>query len=201
MRSLYTVLMAASASAMSSAGIDSLVALLDREASKPDVEATVEGIKSGLCRLIRADELALPAVCLETVPGRYARRLLHRNDALGYSVVVMTWGPGQGTPVHDHAGMWCVEGVCAGHIEVQQYELTAREGERFHFEKRNSYHAGIASAGCLIPPYEYHRIENADDLEVAVSIHIYGGDMTRCNVFEAVGGDWYRPSERRLTLD
>ncbi len=26
----------------------------------------------------------------------------------------MTWGPGQGTPLHDHAGIWCVEGVVEG---------------------------------------------------------------------------------------
>ena len=35
----------------------------------------------------------------------------------------MTWGPGQGTPLHDHAGMWCVEGVLEGRIEVARYDL------------------------------------------------------------------------------
>ena len=44
----------------------------------------------------------------------YARRLLHRNDRLGYTAVVMTWAPGQRTPLHDHAGIWCVEGVVEG---------------------------------------------------------------------------------------
>jgi predicted metal-dependent enzyme (double-stranded beta helix superfamily) len=190
-----------SPSAVVQSRIDPLVKLLDEAAALPDVEATTDRIKVGLCKLIRSGEIRLPESVRTAVPGHYARRLLHRNDDLGYSVVVMTWGPGQGTAVHDHAGMWCVEGVWDGHIEVQQYELTARDGDRFRFEPRNSYHAGIASAGCLIPPYEYHRIENSDDRDVAVSIHIYGGDMTRCNVFESVGDGWYRPSEKRLGFD
>ena len=35
----------------------------------------------------------------------------------------MTWGPGQGTPVHDHGGLWCVEGVVEGQIAVTRYDV------------------------------------------------------------------------------
>ena len=35
----------------------------------------------------------------------------------------MTWGPGQRTALHDHAGIWCVEGVMEGEMEVIRYEL------------------------------------------------------------------------------
>ena len=56
-------------------------------------------------------------------------------------------------------------------------ELTGREDGRFRFEKRNSYQAGFGSAGCLIPPHEYHVIANAGDAP-AISIHIYGGDVS-----------------------
>ena len=51
----------------------------------------------------------------------YARRLLHRDPEGRYSAIVMTWGPGQGTAVHDHGGLWCVEGVVDGEIAVTQY--------------------------------------------------------------------------------
>ena len=62
-------------------------------------------------------------------PDGYARRLLHRNDDLGYTAVVMTWGPGQRTPLHDHAGIWCVEGVVSGQMDVTQFDLVDESGD------------------------------------------------------------------------
>ena len=39
----------------------------------------------------------------------------------------MTWGPGQRTALHDHAGIWCVEGVVEGEMAVTRYELLEEE--------------------------------------------------------------------------
>lgn len=178
-----------------------LIELVDEAVELGDTEATVDAIKAELCRMIRGGEIELPNAVLEPLPGRYARRMIHRDGERGYSIVAMTWGPGQATPIHDHSGMWCVEGVWGGSIDVQQYELMERDGARYRFEKRNSYEAGVGSAGCLIPPYEYHRIANPSDRTVAVSLHIYGGDMTACHVFEPEGDGWYRRVERQLSLD
>jgi predicted metal-dependent enzyme (double-stranded beta helix superfamily) len=72
-----------------------------------------------------ARRLRLPARLTESRPDCYARRLLHRDLERGYTAVVMTRGPGQGTPLHDHAGMWRVEGVIEGRIEVARYDPRA----------------------------------------------------------------------------
>ena len=140
---------------------------------------------------------------MSPLPDRYARRLLHRDEERGYSIVAMTWGPCQSTPIHDHAGMWCVEGVCAGTIDVLQFELMEQDGdERYRFEPRNSYMAGIGSAGCLIPPYEYHLISNPCDRSPAVSLHIYGGDMTQWQVFVKEGdSQWHHSVMKPLSFD
>ena len=60
--------------------------------------------------------------------------------------------------------------------------------------------AGTGSAGCLIPPHEYHRIANRS-ADTAISIHIYGGNMDHCAVFEPAGGDWFVRREKPLGLD
>ncbi len=186
---------------MSKTGVTELIALIDAAVQKNDVSETVNAIKADLCRLIRQGQIELQPAFIQPVEGRYARRLLHRNAELGYSVVVMTWGPGQATPIHDHAGMWCVEGVWGGSINVQQYDLSKRDGERFFFTKQNSYEAGVGSAGCLIPPYEYHSISNPCDSNPAVSLHIYGGDMISCNIFEEQADGSYREVCRPLGFD
>ncbi|MEM1438463.1 MAG: cysteine dioxygenase family protein [Pseudomonadota bacterium] len=190
--------------ARGAAGLAPLIALCDEAVALPDTTDVVDRIKSELCRMIRGNAFELPVAVMQPHPDRYARRLLHRDPERGYSIVAMTWGPCQSTPIHDHAGMWCVEGVCAGSIDVLQYELMEQaEDERYRFEPRNSYMAGIGSAGCLIPPYEYHLIANPCDRSPAVSLHIYGGDMDHCHVFvrEDEGSDWHRRVQRALSFD
>src|SRR5262245_37262262 len=185
---------------MSIQGTESLIAMANRAVAHGDVEQIVDELRTGLCSLIRSGTVHLPPEFSHTCSDHYARRLVHRDDARGYSVVAMTWGPGQSTPLHDHGGMWCVEGVWGGSIDVQQYELIECQEDRYRFEKRNTFEAGTGSAGCLIPPHEYHRIANVGD-DTAVSIHIYGGDMTRCSVFEPQTGNWYVRREKALGLD
>lgn len=185
-------------------GLQPLVELVDAAVELDSDSDITEAIKNDLCRMIRTNAFELPVGVMSPRTDRYARRLLHRDAERGYSIVAMTWGACQSTPIHDHAGMWCVEGVCAGTIDVQQFELMETEAanERFRFEPRNSYMAGIGSAGCLIPPYEYHLIANPCDRTPAVSLHIYGGDMNHCHVFVREGEtDWYRRVLRSLSFD
>ena len=186
---------------MAVSGLGELIELVDAAVEKQSVSETVETIKSDLCRLIRSGRIDLPPWLIRQVDGHYARRLLHRDEARHYSIVVMTWGPGQRTPIHDHSGMWCVEGVWGGSIDVQQYELVQAADESFCFEPRNSYEAGVGSAGCLIPPYEYHSISNPSEQRSSVSLHIYGGEMQCCNVFERQSDGTYRRRQRPLGYD
>ncbi|MEM6819371.1 MAG: cysteine dioxygenase family protein [Pseudomonadota bacterium] len=185
-------------------GLKPLVSLIDEAVMLDGESAITEAIKNELCRMIRTNAFELPVGVMSPRTDRYARRLLHRDPERGYSIVAMTWGACQSTPIHDHAGMWCVEGVCAGTIDVQQFELMEHieDEDRYRFEPRNSYMAGIGSAGCLIPPYEYHLIANPCDRSPAVSLHIYGGDMNHCHVFVREGeSDWYRRVMRELSFD
>src|SRR4029077_17861545 len=88
---------------------------------------------------------------------------LHRDESGRYTIVVMTWGPDQKTALHDHAGIWCVECVVDGNMEVAQYDLVGEQGESYRFEQRSRVIAGRGSAGCLIPPFEYHTLAHAPD--------------------------------------
>ena len=134
-------------------------------------------VRNVLCDLVDNRVLALPA-CVHECPGdHYGRRLIHKDQQRGYTVMAMTWGPGQATPIHDHSGMWCVEAVWQGEIE------------------------GVGSAGSLIPPHEYHTIANPSPHSTAVTIHIYSGEMTECCVFRPIEGDWYERSRTELHLD
>jgi len=188
---------------MSHAGVDSLpdlIARLDAAVRLHDPEAITRQIKRDLESAIQRGGVALPERFHRTRAEGYARRLLHRNDDLGYTAVVMTWAPGQGTPLHDHAGIWCVEGVVEGRMDVTQYDLVEESGGEFRFENKGCIHAAVGSAGCLIPPFEYHVLANAID-RPSITLHVYGGEMTSCHVFEPVGAGRYARRSRTLAYN
>ena len=183
-------------------GCRQLVDAIDEAVRQPSIHAITDTLRNSLCRLIRAEEVKLPECVFETAEGRYARRELYRSEELGYCVVAMTWGPGQGTPIHDHCGMWCVEGVWSGELEVVQYERLAEQNGQYRFQPVGSIQAGPGSAGSLIPPHEYHTIRNPSQDTVAVSLHIYSGQMTHCATFKPAGPELcYERQDRQLGLD
>ena len=182
-------------------GRDRLVAAVDEAVAAGDQHAVTAALRTALCRMIRDRQLALPDCVFDPIQDHYARRELYRSATHGYSVVAMTWGPGQGTPVHDHSGLWCVEGVWDGQLEITQYELVERDGDHFRFRAAGGMQAGPGSAGSLIPPHEYHSIRNASPDAVAVSVHIYKAPMECCSMFVPRDGEWYVRAAKALETD
>ena len=179
-------------------GLRDLIARLDDAVRLSDPETITDRIKGDLEHAIRARAVELPARFHAVKPDGYARRLLHRNDELGYTAVVMTWAPGQQTPLHDHAGIWCVEGVVEGRMDVTQYDLVEESDGEYRFDAKGCVHAAVGSAGCLIPPFDYHVLANASD-GPSITLHIYGGEMTTCHVFEPAADGRYVRSDRPLS--
>lgn len=178
-------------------GLETLIARLDAAVRLGDPGAITARIKQDLETAIHDRAIALPARFHATRSEGYARRLLHRSDSLGYTAVVMTWAAGQRTPLHDHAGIWCVEGVVEGRMDVTQYDLVREDDGRYRFEPKGCVHAQVGSAGCLIPPFEYHVLANPSD-SPSITLHVYGGEMTSCHVFEPQSDGAYVRRERAL---
>jgi predicted metal-dependent enzyme (double-stranded beta helix superfamily) len=173
--------------------VDELVRRLDQAMDARDDETRCRNVKQVLTSLLGAGEPFLDPRFLAPTPNVYARRLLHRDPAGRYTAIVMVWDKGQGTPLHDHAGMWCVECVYDGRIRVTSYSVHGGDPETgvVQFEKEKMIHAGVGEAGALIPPFEYHVLENAGD-QPAITLHVYGGEMTYCHIFSPVDGGWRR---------
>ncbi|NOT89993.1 MAG: cysteine dioxygenase family protein [Lysobacter sp.] len=178
-----------------------LIESIDAAVALGDHAAVAQALRGSLCRMMRENTVALPACVLDPVEGHYARRELYVSPKHGYVVIAMTWGPGQGTPIHDHSGLWCVEGVWHGQLEITQYDLSEQRGDRYRFTDVGSLIAGTGSAGSLIPPHEYHTIRNASDTDTAVSLHIYQRTMTCCGIFDAAGDGWHVYASKQLQLD
>jgi predicted metal-dependent enzyme (double-stranded beta helix superfamily) len=172
---------------------------LDEAVEAGDPARIAHKVKDALQEAIRCGRLELPPRFRAARPDTYARRLLHRDEQGRYTVVVMTWGPGQGTALHDHAGIWCVECVVDGRMEVTQYDLLSQSGAAYRFAPQTRVTAERGAAGCLIPPFEYHTLANAQPDRPSITLHVYGGEMNHCNVFEPAGDGAYTRVTRSLS--
>jgi predicted metal-dependent enzyme (double-stranded beta helix superfamily) len=120
----------------------------------------------------------LPGVGLLTpgqlagAPDGYQAHLVHAEPDGSFSVVVMVWRPGQRTLVHDHL-TWCVTAVLQG---TEYEEVYADRGDHLEAIARNVNPAGTVSG--FAPPGDIHLVNNIGDT-VAVSMHVYGTDITR----------------------
>lgn len=182
--------------------VDPLIDRLRAAVRLGDVDAIANQIKEDLESFIPAQGLILPERFRRPKADSYARRLLYRDDELGFTALVMTWGPGQGTALHDHAGIWCVEGVLEGEMEVTRYEMD-EEGEdgTCRFTRHETIPAPAGEAGALIPPLEHHVLRNVRPEGSSLTLHVYGGEMSQANVFVPLEDGRYRREVRHLAYD
>jgi 3-mercaptopropionate dioxygenase len=105
-------------------------------------------------------------------PAGYQTHLVHAEPDGSFSVTVMVWLPGQETPVHDHVA-WCVSAVLQG---TEYEEIFALRGDHLEVAARNQNPVGSVSG--FAPPGDIHQVRNTG-VGVAVSMHVYGTDITR----------------------
>jgi predicted metal-dependent enzyme (double-stranded beta helix superfamily) len=183
--------------------LQDLLRMLDQAVEAKDDETRCAGVAEALRTVVGSGNRFLDSELLEPVEGHYGRRLIHNDPAGRYTVIAMIWGEGQGTPLHDHAGIWCVECVYQGEVRVQSYARRADVDsvkQVYNFELEGDVVTCVGEAGALIPPYEYHVIENAGS-PTAATIHVYGGEMEVCRVFEPRTEGGWRRVEKELVFD
>jgi 3-mercaptopropionate dioxygenase len=184
---------------MHSESLSMLVTRLDAAVTAETLDAITARVKADLEDLLGRGALSLPDRFRQPRPDCYARRLLYEDPAQRFTAVVMTWGPGQGTPVHDHGGLWCVEGVIEGEMMVTQYDVR-EDGEGFLVSATGEpFRAGVGDAGRLIPPTDYHVLANALPDRPSLTLHVYGGSLDGCRVFTPAADGRFQQSVRALT--
>ncbi|MFJ4191835.1 cysteine dioxygenase [Kitasatospora sp. NPDC089509] len=110
-------------------------------------------------------------------PENYRQHLLHVEPDGSFSVVSLVWHPGQSTSIHDHIA-WCVTGVYEGEEHESRYRIarTDGDGELLALDEEIVNPRGQVSG--IAPPGDIHRVSNSGD-RTAISIHVYGADISR----------------------
>ncbi len=104
----------------------------------------------------------------------YRQYLLHCDPLERFSVVSFVWGPGQATPVHDHT-VWGMIGVLRGAERCQRYR---REPDG-RWSPEGAEHLLARGEIDVVSPTlgDVHRVANAHQDRVSISIHVYGANI------------------------
>ncbi len=102
-------------------------------------------------------------------PDDYRAHVLHAEPDGSFSIVALVWRPGQITRIHDHV-TWCVFGVIQGAEHEDLFDADLK------LIGQSDIHVGEVSG--FAPPGDIHRVRNTGET-TAISIHIYGTDVTR----------------------
>lgn len=150
--------------------IQSLARLLEAAPAEPDI---LDQGGALLHELVTHDDW-LPDAFAQPHPAHYQQHLLHADALERFSVVSFVWGPGQQTPIHDHT-VWGLVGVLRGAERSQAYARSA-DGRWLPEGPAERLEAGRVVA---VSPRigDVHRVSNALDDGVSVSIHVYGANI------------------------
>jgi 3-mercaptopropionate dioxygenase len=107
-------------------------------------------------------------------PDGYRSHVLHTEPGGTFSIVALVWRPGQVTPIHDHV-TWCVFGVIQG---VEHEELFTLDEENGFLVEAGTSTNEPGDVNGFAPPGDIHRVRNVGD-DTAISIHVYGTDVSR----------------------
>ena len=151
--------------------VQGLAALLDGGAD----EAAIFREGRALLGSLIAQDGWLPAALREPDPDGYRIHRLHLDPAGRFSVSAMVWGPGQGTPIHDHT-VWGMVGVLGGKERCEEFAPLLEPGGPL---VRGHVHELVPGDIDFVSPTlgDIHRVSNALEDGVSVSIHVYGGDI------------------------
>jgi predicted metal-dependent enzyme (double-stranded beta helix superfamily) len=129
---------------------------------------TAELVAEQLRRHLPGPDVLTPEQRLGSPDGYQSHTLYVEPDG-SFSIIGLVWLPGQVTRIHDHL-TWCVFGVIQG---IEHEELFDAELE---LVGESDNHVGDVSG--FAPPGDIHRVHNTSGT-TAISIHIYGTDVTQ----------------------
>lgn len=159
------------------ASLARFIAAIEAELDVTEDHSRIAGcVSEQLATLVRDPDVLAPEF-REASAECYRSHLVALAPSRRFSVMSLVWLPGQATPIHDHA-CWCVVGVLQGLEREERFSLRADDaGSRWLCPTDDvSVHVGEVST--LIPPEEnIHRVRNAGE-SLAISIHVYGADLS-----------------------
>lgn len=182
-------------------GLGEITRLVDEAVGARDGAAIVATLSERLPALIERHRGELGGDLLRADPRGYRRIELHYCPIRGYQILAMIWGPGQGTPIHDHRDVWGVESVWCGELLVADFRAAAVAGELLQLAPVDAVHLRAGEVVGMTPEQGLHLCRNPSQRDVTVSLQVYARPLDHFNVYLDAGDGWYQRSDFAPALE
>nr|XP_020635704.1 cysteine dioxygenase type 1 [Pogona vitticeps] len=113
---------------------------------------------------------------------RYTRNLVDKGNGK-FNLMILCWGEGHGSSIHDHTDSHCFMKILQGNLKETLFEWPGKKGAGAMVKKservlRENQCAYINDSIGL------HRVENPSHTETAVSLHLYSPPFEACHTFD-----------------
>ncbi|CAG9764437.1 unnamed protein product [Ceutorhynchus assimilis] len=116
---------------------------------------------------------------------RYTRNLVDNGNGK-YNLMLLCWGEGQGSGIHDHANSHCFMKMLQGSLEEIRFAWPEKEESELGEIGRTRLNLNEV---CYInDSLGLHRVENVSSYDTAISLHLYCPPYDRCTVFNQKNG-------------
>ncbi|XP_010015197.1 PREDICTED: cysteine dioxygenase type 1 [Nestor notabilis] len=114
--------------------------------------------------------------------SRYTRNLVDSGNGK-FNLMILCWGEGHGSSIHDHTDSHCFMKILQGNLKETLFKWPEKKGNGEMIKKservlRENQCAYINDSIGL------HRVENISHTESAVSLHLYSPPFDSCNTFD-----------------
>ncbi|XP_051875858.1 cysteine dioxygenase type 1-like isoform X1 [Pristis pectinata] len=116
---------------------------------------------------------------------RYTRNLVDEGNGK-FNLMILCWGEGHGSSIHDHADSHCFLKMLQGQLKETIFNWPG-EGKKELTKKKETI---LQENQCtyINDSIGVHRVENVSHTEVAVSLHLYVPPFDSCHCFDERSG-------------
>lgn len=114
----------------------------------------------------------------------YTRNLIALGPQNRYGLMLLAWGPGQQSPIHDHAGAHCIMRILQGELVESLYHGNPSMGTQMQVrETVLSLGSPDTETTYIHDRVGWHRVRNASSDHPALSLHLYAPPIEQCQTY------------------
>jgi hypothetical protein len=148
-------------------------------------------LRDELCRLVRS--AGAPRAATFAAEGdSFRRHPLAIVEAIESSALLMYWPAGHATLPHDHGGLWGIEVVIDGTLDVDEF-VRAGGADLPVLAKSRTLRLDAGDAAMFTNDRYVHRCRNLSNIAPTLTLHVYGGRLERYTSFDRDAAGVIRP--------
>ncbi|XP_030049366.1 cysteine dioxygenase type 1 [Microcaecilia unicolor] len=113
---------------------------------------------------------------------RYTRNLVNEGNGK-FNLMILCWGEGHGSSIHDHTDSHCFLKMLQGNLKETLFEWPDKKIKE-EMVKKSEHVLKENQCAYINDSIGLHRVENSSHTESAVSLHLYIPPFDACNAFD-----------------